>query len=76
MYSSIGRQAVPMDQGERWLASAGVEAKLEAEDRLKYRAASDGNILIFQAAWYKMMLETLKSGSPQGVGSTLRAYDE
>ena len=40
MYSSIGRQAVPMDQGERWLASAGVEAKLVAEERLEHRAAS------------------------------------
>ena len=57
-------------------AGVSVESKLEPKDRLKYRAASDGNILIFQAAWYKMMLETLKSGSPQGVGSTLRAYDE
>ena len=38
MYSSIGRQAVPMDQRERWLASAGVEAKLVAEERLEYHA--------------------------------------
>ena len=40
MYSSIGRQAVPMDQGERWLASAGVEANLVAEERLEHSAAS------------------------------------
>ena len=50
--------------------------KLEPKDRLKYRAASAGNHLIFQATWYKMMLETLKSGSPQGVGTTLRACEE
>ena len=38
MYSSIGRQTVPMDQRGRWLASAGVEAKLVAEERLEYHA--------------------------------------
>ena len=58
MYSSIGRQAVPMDQRERWLASAGVEAKLEPKDRLEYHAASAGNHLIFFVAWYKMKPET------------------
>ena len=40
MYSSIDRQAVPMAQRERWLASVGVEAKLVAEERLEHRAAS------------------------------------
>ena len=65
-----------MPQKSAVSASAGVEAKLEAEDRLEYRAASTGNHLIFSVAWYKINPETLKSGSPQGVGSTLRAYDE
>ena len=76
MYSSPGWEAVPMPQMSADSAGVSVESKLEPKDRLKYRAASDGNILIFQAAWYKMMLETLKSGSPQSVVTTLRACEE
>ena len=38
--------------------------------------ANTGNHLIFQTVWYKMMLETLKSGSPQSVVTTLRACEE
>ena len=57
-------------------AGVSVGVKLEPKDRLEYRAASTGNHLIFSVAWYKIDPETLKSGSPQGVGSTPRAYDE
>ena len=76
MYYSLVVKRSPCTRGGRWLASAGVELKLEPKDRLEYRAASTGNHLIFSVAWYKINPETLKSGSPQGVGSTLRAYDE
>ena len=57
-------------------AGVSVGVKLEPKDRLEYCAASTGNHLIFSVAWYKINPETLKSGSPQRVGSTPRAYDE
>ena len=39
MYSSPGGKAVPMPQKSAVSASAGVEAKLAAEERLEHRAA-------------------------------------
>ena len=57
-------------------AGVSVGVKLEPKDRLEYRAASTGNHLIFSVAWYKINPETLKSGSPQSVVTTLRACEE
>ena len=57
-------------------AGVSVGVKLEPKDRLEYRAASTGNLLIFHAVCGKMLSETLKSGSPQSVVTTLRACEE
>ena len=58
MYSSPGWEAVPMPQMSADSAGVSVESKLEPKDRLKYRAASAGNHLIFLTACGKMYSET------------------
>lgn len=69
-------QTVPMPQMSADSAGVSVGVKLEPKDRLEYRAASTGNLLIFHAVCGKMLSETLKSGSPQSVVTTLRACEE
>ena len=75
MYSSVCLQAVPMPQMSADSAGVSVGVKLEPKDRLIPCQNTESHLKYFKA-WYKINPETLKSGSPQGVGSTLRAYDE